>query len=626
MKNILLFSFFIISISGFAQVGINTTTPNAQLEIKSSNQATPSNTDGLLIPKIDAFPATNPTVLQQGMMVYLTTVSGANQPGFYSWDNVSVSWKPIASTSSNGWNLTGNAGTNPATNFIGTTDYVPLNFRVNNQNAGRIENDEFIANTFLGYQSGDINIGTRNSGFGFETLKLNSTGSRNTALGTYSLTSNTVGKSNTAGGFYALGSNTSGDNNCAFGVLALQGNTTGFLNTSVGSSSMIQNSTGAYNSAFGAFCLTSNTIGSNNTGIGLATLAYNDVGNFNTAIGVNALYANLSGSDNTATGFQSLLQNTVGYKNTATGYYALFTNTSGNNNTAMGDESLTFNTTSSNNTATGYGSLYLNTAADNTANGYLSLNFNTTGTSNVAMGFQSLLNNTFGNYNTAEGARSLYTNTTGCNNIALGYNAYPISGALTNYTGIGYNVGGGTSASNMVEIGNTSVSVIRGQVNFSTYSDARIKTNIKANVPGLSFISQLRPVTYNLDIHKQNEIMYQGKKEDAAFEGKYDIEKITQTGFIAQEIEAAAKKANYDFNGVNVPKNSQELYSISYSEFVVPLVKAVQELEEQNKELKSQNQQINKESQELEQNFLQLKTQNENLIKRLVRLEAKFNN
>ncbi len=85
---------------GFSQVGINTTNPQAQLEIKSSNQLTPSNTDGILIPKIDAFPLTNPTALQQGMMVYLTTISAGKQPGFYYWDNVTVNWIGIGGTGS----------------------------------------------------------------------------------------------------------------------------------------------------------------------------------------------------------------------------------------------------------------------------------------------------------------------------------------------------------------------------------------------------------------------------------------------------------------------------------------------------------------------------------------------
>jgi hypothetical protein len=59
----------------------------------------------------------------------------------------------------------------------------------------------------------------------------------------------------------------------------------------------------------------------------------------------------------------------------------------------------------------------------------------------------------------------------------------------------------------MVELGNTSVTVIRGEVNLSTYSDKRIKNKIQDNVPGLSFVNLLKPVTYNLDIHKQNQML-----------------------------------------------------------------------------------------------------------------------
>ena len=104
MKRTILHNLFIIvffvAFTSNAQVGINTTTPNAQLEIKSSNQVTPLNTDGLIIPKVDAFPATNPTAAQQGMMVYLTTTSGLNAPGFYYWDNNALpipKWVAISS-------------------------------------------------------------------------------------------------------------------------------------------------------------------------------------------------------------------------------------------------------------------------------------------------------------------------------------------------------------------------------------------------------------------------------------------------------------------------------------------------------------------------------------------------
>jgi hypothetical protein len=82
-----------MAMNGFSQVGINTATPNAQLEIKSGNQAAPTNTDGVLIPKIDAFPATNPTAAQNSMMVYLTATSDGKPPGFYYWDDATSGWK-----------------------------------------------------------------------------------------------------------------------------------------------------------------------------------------------------------------------------------------------------------------------------------------------------------------------------------------------------------------------------------------------------------------------------------------------------------------------------------------------------------------------------------------------------
>jgi len=56
-----------------------------------------SSTEGLLIPKMDKFPA-NPTVDQQGMMVYLTTSTGGKFPGFYYWDFPTLDWIGIASS------------------------------------------------------------------------------------------------------------------------------------------------------------------------------------------------------------------------------------------------------------------------------------------------------------------------------------------------------------------------------------------------------------------------------------------------------------------------------------------------------------------------------------------------
>lgn len=128
----ILYLYLFLAVTGYGQVGINTASPNAQLDIRSSNQLAPSNTDGILIPKIDAFPVVSPTAAQQGMLVYLTTASGTDLPGFYYWDNITNDWILI-SNNAKGWNITGNSGTNPATNFIGTLDNQSFMLKTNNR-------------------------------------------------------------------------------------------------------------------------------------------------------------------------------------------------------------------------------------------------------------------------------------------------------------------------------------------------------------------------------------------------------------------------------------------------------------------------------------------------------------
>ena len=56
-----------------------------------------------------------------------------------------------------------------------------------------------------------------------------------------------------------------------------------------------------------------------------------------------------------------------------------------------------------------------------------------------------------------------------------------------------------------------------------------------------------------------------------------------------RKLKPLSKKGNYSFNAVKAPQNDKDHYSIRYAEFVVPLVKAVQELtakmEAQEKEI-----------------------------------------
>ncbi len=276
-----------------------------------------------------------------------------------------------------------------------------------------------------------------------------------------------------------------------------------------------------------------------------------------------------SSKANTGFGYQSLLNNKTGTGNTANGLRALYFNTKGISNTASGASSLYFNTTGNGNTANSYTALYSNTSgASNVANGDNALYSNTTGGANTASGELALYSNTTGLSNVASGYYALYANTEGNYNTALGYGADVNFSNQVNSMALGYQTQADTS--NTVRIGDGSITSIGGQVGWTNFSDGRIKKNIKENVPGLAFIKLLKPVTYNFDLTKEYEL--RGQKYTADWEGKHDIEKINFTGFVAQDVDAAAKKINYDFSGVD---KRGKIMGFRYSEFVVPLVKAV---------------------------------------------------
>lgn len=281
-KLVLIFTVLLTIQFGYSQVGINTTNPNAQLDIKSSNQATPANNDGILIPKIDAFPLTNPTAAQNSMMVYLTTTSAGKQPGFYYWDNATTSWKGFAGNS--GWELTGNSGTNPTNNFIGTTDDNDVIFKRNNTKAGQIGVD----NTAFGTSSlGSLSTGYANTAIGKQAMAAGTTGWENTAIGAEALASGTWGYQNTAIGFRALTSSTTSPNT-AIGAMSLAGNISGQSNTAVGNSSLPVNTNGYDNTAVGAGALATNLNGSGNTAIGMTAASNLTTGDRNISIGANA--------------------------------------------------------------------------------------------------------------------------------------------------------------------------------------------------------------------------------------------------------------------------------------------------------------------------------------------------
>ena len=340
----------------------------------------------------------------------------------------------------------------------------------------------------------------------------------------------------------------------------------------------------SYNSFFGELCGQATTVGIANTAMGFKALYSTTTNSQNTAIGFKSLYDN-TGGDNTGVGFFSLTNNTTGYSNVAVGSSSMWLNDIGTGNSAIGSYSLNTNRSGNENTAAGYFALASNSGSNNTAIGSWANRKNTTGTNNVAAGHKAMQENISGHLNSAFGAQSLIDNETGSLNSAFGSYSGPTATNLSNTTALGYNAT--PTASNQVRIGNTGVTSIGGKVSWSTFSDGRFKKEVKEDVSGLEFINQLRPVSYTLDDNAIDKFL---RIPDSLQSYNTSSRKIAvrQTGFIAQEVEAVIKKTGYVFHGVEAPQNEGDHYAIRYAEFVVPLVKAVQELSEEVAMLKQQ--------------------------------------
>lgn len=234
---------------------------------------------------------------------------------------------PTGTFSVNAWLLTGNAGTNPPTNFLGTTDNQPLDIGVNNTAVtrftakGQIETLTTTQSVYVGLGAGAANTGTNNTFIGFQAGLDNTTGSSNTALGHLALTNNTTANSNTAVGASALATNTIGFNNNAFGINALLNNLSGDNNTAIGNSTLL-----------------SVTVENGNVGLGTGANIFATADNA-TALGTSAqafTQAVAVGSSATAAGASGTA---LGSSASASGSRAIAlgnnagTNTAGNNDT-----------------------------------------------------------------------------------------------------------------------------------------------------------------------------------------------------------------------------------------------------------------------------------------------------
>ena len=379
------------------------------------------------------------------------------------------------------------------------------------------------------------------------TIKLDGnypTGTENVALGDTALDSVQAG----------------GNNNVAIGNSAGTAITTGDSNNCIGHTAGPAINTGSQNVALGNGAGNSETTGSDNVLVGHAAGFTQNGKSQNTFVGSQAGYT-VNASGKTFVGYQSGYYATTPTTNAGFGYQALIgvssTALTGNNNLAAGYQALKAVTSGQQNTGLGAGVLgSVSTAEGQTALGYRA---GTAGGGGAAV--------TTGFYNTLLGYEAMASAADGQHQIVLG--SFRATGQGNNTFTFGKS---GAQVTNQFD----------SNANFSQSSDERLKTNIEDNDLGLDFINELKTKTYNW--LPSNEV----PKE---LTSHYDEENTKNTdvkmyGMLAQEVKAAMDKhGNPEFTGWM--ENSDGSQNVSREMFVIPLIKAVQELTKKVEELEA---------------------------------------
>lgn len=481
----------------------------------------------------------------------------------------------------------------------GSSDYVEIElesgqgkvqFREGPGGDIRMEVIDDSQNVFIGNNSGDATLasGTRNTFLGERTGSNNTSGKENTYVGNYAGYLNLTGERNTSIGRRAGYSNKESDN------------------TYIGHRAGTSSDNGEKNVFIGAFA---------------GELSEAD---FNVVIGYESGRAATSSAiSNTFTGYQSGKQNTSGSHNSYFGQGTGELNETGINNTMLGSRAGESNLTN-NNTFVGYMSgADVNTGGSNTFVGMDSGENVSSGSNNVYVGKGAGNNNVTGLRNVyigkgaGEGLTSSYV---GNDNVFIGYEAGRtaiennrlrianngtlnplIYGEFDNYQ-IGINntsplatlqidgiigddplrVRTGTSTQFMVHdngritVGSSSSPSYRFQLpnnpivgeghgratGWATYSDGRVKSNIKSLSNCLEKVMNLEPVSYD---HHASEFVDDVLNVDTSI-GKKSL------GFIAQDLNEIIPEVVFSPEDENTT-----LWAVDYEKIIPVLVKAIQE-------------------------------------------------
>jgi len=275
---------------------------------------------------------------------------------------------------------------------------------------------------------------------------------------------------------------------------------------------------------------------------------------------------------------------TSGEYNLIVGYTSGAAITTGSANVALGQGCLTQPDTESNNIAIGMDTMNAAIAGGegNLAIGRYTLDALTSGDENVAIGQAAGSAHTTGVDCVYIGESCGGSNVTGSYKTLIGCNADTNGNSDGHEIVIGFNLDGG--GQNKVRLGTAGAYIendYANNANWAHSSDERLKDNIQTDNLGLDFINELRTVTYNWKASDKIDTSLPGyiHPDTTDFDKLCKDTSVTMNGLIAQEVKAALDKVGADASKYAVWSiDDDSVQRISESSFVMPLIKAVQEL------------------------------------------------
>ena len=492
----------------------------------------------------------------------------------------------------------------PTSDFDGSIDDVSLKLITQVNPIFSIGGTEFFnpGNTNFSIGTGSFKhkgAGSYNVAVGEGSQRYNYSGSGNTSLGVFSMLSLSSGLNNVALGYHALGYCRGATSTCvAIGAYSEQ-KFRGTSTVAIGEQSCRY--------GYGR----SNVFIGNTAGFGVDSIT--NTSNYNVGIGTECLYSINGAIETVAIGNQSLSSITSGYYNTAIGNLTGAYLDTGESNTLIGRKA-GYYLSGSYNVAIGRGAL--TGTSGQSSGGY-----------NVSLGYYSGYGLTTGTYNIFLGTNAGYSETSNSNRFVVSNSSsvnfiYGVidnsgtTGSLTVRSSIlpsattTYNLGSATYSWNDIYSHDGGVHV----------SDGTKKDQITDSSLGLDFIDRLRPVSYKWKDTEYEETYEISPPESETYEeleefiltpaqydeennliseAIYDTRTVTKTrhippvtgtrtvtqsftrkhyGLISQEVKSVLDDleiSTVDFAGY-IDSNGEK--GLRYNEFIAPMIKAIQEL------------------------------------------------